>query len=109
MGNGGHSEILEAEQYFVRRLAHFPDCIQASGRQRVANPRRKFNLADRRGVRKFWSRIEHRPPCSAQVRESTAPPSGRGIEAGAVPGHLYSKQPCLNKAGILKVVPAMAR
>jgi hypothetical protein len=30
MGDRGFSEILEAEQYFIRRLADLADCLQAA-------------------------------------------------------------------------------
>src|SRR5260370_33835224 len=58
MGDRGLSEILEAEQYFIRRLADLADGLQARGNENVPNSRGKLHLVYWCVVRKFRSRIE---------------------------------------------------
>jgi len=58
MGDRGFSEILEAEQYFIQRLADLADGLQARDNENVPNSRRKLHLVYWCVVLKFRCRTE---------------------------------------------------
>lgn len=58
-GERARSQMLDPKNLLVRRFPYFSDRRQACRNERLSHPERKFDVQDRRVIRKFGRWIDH--------------------------------------------------